>query len=454
MRNAVGYATVSTAIRAEDGVSVDAQRAKIEAWAIENAFTLLAVHVDAGVSGGPTDTRPALQSALDHACKEKAAVVVYSLSHLACSIKDAISIGERLDSAGADLVSLLEKIDTTKATGEMTLQLLATFAEFARDKISERIALEKHHQRARSDFCGGEAPYGWKATGELGAGDRRIIPDADEQAIIAAATTLSAAGLSLRMIGARLTAQGMLPRKAKVWHPSCVSQLLTAKVGVSAQLTTDRSRIAPDVLAQPRAAAEAAGSGEQLRYVKNHVPDSSSDKRDHVPKSDDAMAVDRAAPESARLTSSNTREASDSLEIGARFVPETLASVRAQSSLADLASSPHSDELAVAPGGSFAHFVEVLLGSPAFNGLGGERGRILREEIAPRAAVLADHGGQMSEDLFAERVRIPIWRVAGAVAQLAEWLNRDGYPVIVHHNSARQVRLNLILLEELFGSGS
>ena len=62
MATAIGYIRVSTEGQAQDGVSLDAQRAKIEAWCALNDYTLAAVHVDAGISGKPADNRPGLQS--------------------------------------------------------------------------------------------------------------------------------------------------------------------------------------------------------------------------------------------------------------------------------------------------------------------------------------------------------------------------------------------------------
>ena len=116
---AVGYVRVSTERQASEGVSLEAQRARIEAWATANGLTLAVedVHVDAGLSGGRADNRPALQAALAEACKRRAPLVVYSLSRVARSTKDALAIAERLDKAGADLVSLSESIDTTTAAG-------------------------------------------------------------------------------------------------------------------------------------------------------------------------------------------------------------------------------------------------------------------------------------------------------------------------------------------------
>jgi hypothetical protein len=95
---------------------------------------------------------------------------------------------------------------------------------------------------------------------------------------------------------------------------------------------------------------------------------------------------------------------------------------------------------------------ELLLASVVFKSLHGDLRRELREEIVPRVDALAGHGGQMPEEVFANSAGIAPWRVGGAVARMAELLNLDGYEVVAHDKAGRQVRLNLKLLEELFGS--
>ena len=42
------YLRVSTAGQAEDGVSLDAQKAKAEGWALANGYTVEGVYTDAG----------------------------------------------------------------------------------------------------------------------------------------------------------------------------------------------------------------------------------------------------------------------------------------------------------------------------------------------------------------------------------------------------------------------
>ena len=137
-QRAIGYVRVSTAGQAADGVSMDAQKGRIRAWCDANGYALTDTFTDAGISGKRADNRPGLRRALDAACKCRAALVVYSLSRLARSTRDAIEIAERLDKAGADLVSLTERIDTTTAAGKMVFRMLAVLAEFERDLVSEQ----------------------------------------------------------------------------------------------------------------------------------------------------------------------------------------------------------------------------------------------------------------------------------------------------------------------------
>src|SRR6266540_4221445 len=150
--SAFGYTRVSSEGQATEGVSLDAQRARIAAWCAANDAELIDTFVDAGISGGRADNRPGLQRALDAVCRGKGHVlVVYSLSRMARSTKDTISISEHLHKSGANLVSLSEKIDTTSAAGKMVFRLLAVLAEFERDLASERTKLAAAYKRARGE---------------------------------------------------------------------------------------------------------------------------------------------------------------------------------------------------------------------------------------------------------------------------------------------------------------
>jgi len=176
MKTAVGYIRVSTEGQASEGVSLDTQRAKIAAWCLANDIKLTDCYVDAGISGKRSDNRPELQLAIDAVTRGGGVLVVYSLSRLARSTKDTIVIGERLDKAGADLVSLSEKIDTTSAAGKMVFRMLAVMAEFERDLVNERTTAALAHKRSQGKRTGG-IPFGW----DLAENGETLVTNINEQ---------------------------------------------------------------------------------------------------------------------------------------------------------------------------------------------------------------------------------------------------------------------------------
>ena len=66
-----------------------------------------------------------MAAALDQTCDCGGVLVVYSLSRLARSTRDAIEITERLEQSGADLVSITERIDTTTGIGRFFFTAIA-----------------------------------------------------------------------------------------------------------------------------------------------------------------------------------------------------------------------------------------------------------------------------------------------------------------------------------------
>ena len=220
MATAIGYIRVSTEGQAQDGVSLDAQRAKIEAWCALNDYTLAAVHVDAGISGKSADNRPGLQAALND-CRKGSALVVYSLSRLARSTKDTISISERLAKAGADLVSLSEKIDTTTAAGKMVFRMLAVLAEFERDQISERTTSAMQFKKTKGERVGA-IPYGYT----IAADGVNLIELTAEQDVIAQAKELHEGGLSLRKIAAELDRRGLYARNGQPFQATQIQRMV------------------------------------------------------------------------------------------------------------------------------------------------------------------------------------------------------------------------------------
>ena len=82
-------------------------------------------------------TRPQLTRLLDQ-LRPGDVVVVTKLDRLARSMRDLISIVDRIEAAGSSLRILAMNLDTSTATGKLMLNVLGSVATFERDMMLER----------------------------------------------------------------------------------------------------------------------------------------------------------------------------------------------------------------------------------------------------------------------------------------------------------------------------
>ena len=225
MQTAIGYVRVSTAGQVVEGVSLEAQQAKIAAWCLANDVELGGMFIDAGISGKRADNRPQLQLALDAVCRTGGVLVVYSLSRLARSTKNTIEISERLDKAGADLVSLSEKLDTTSAAGKMVFRMMAVLAEFERDQISERTSTAMAHKKSKGERVG-TVPFGFLLLDD----GKTLVNDEKEQGIIELLELLRDSGLSYGKCADILNSKSVPTKKTGAkWQGTTIRNILMAR---------------------------------------------------------------------------------------------------------------------------------------------------------------------------------------------------------------------------------
>jgi site-specific DNA recombinase len=222
VQKAIGYIRVSTQSQADEGVSLAAQRAKIEAWCSLNDHELVAVFEDAGISGASMSGREGLHAAMK-ATQRGMALVSYSISRMARSTRDMLEIAERLDAKGADLVSVTEKIDTTTAAGRMVFKMLAVLADFERDQIGERTKMALAHKKAKGEVYAA-VPFGFDAL------EGRLVEVKRESKIVAEILRKREAGSSLAEIADSLNAQGIEGKRGGRWYPSTVRYLINRQV--------------------------------------------------------------------------------------------------------------------------------------------------------------------------------------------------------------------------------
>ena len=164
----IGYARVST-----DDQDTAVQVATLKSAGCERIYKEKA-------SGGRWD-RPELHRLLDQLRKGDV-LVVWKLDRLSRSLRDVLTIMERLGESGAGFRSLTEAIDTTTPAGRMMMQMVGAFAEFERAMLKERTkaGLDAAREEGR---VGGRRP---KLSNQQQSEIRKMITKGDKTAADAA----------------------------------------------------------------------------------------------------------------------------------------------------------------------------------------------------------------------------------------------------------------------------
>jgi len=168
------------------------------------------------------ECRRGVDAAIKQACKSKAALVVYSMSRLARNTRETIDIGETLRKSKANLVSLSEHIDTTTAAGTMVFQMLAVFAEFERNQLSERTRMAMAYKRNQGQRTSRHLPYGT----QLSADGVNLEPCEAEQAILAQVKELRRSH-TFQAIADKLADEGVVSRGEKPFDAAQVYRMVS-----------------------------------------------------------------------------------------------------------------------------------------------------------------------------------------------------------------------------------
>jgi DNA invertase Pin-like site-specific DNA recombinase len=221
-RTAVAYLRVSTD---EQHLGPDAQRAAITAWATREGVSVVAWHVDAGVSGAAAIAdRPELLAALAALREHGAGILaVAKRDRLARDVMAAAMIERMADDAGARVVSAAgEGTDSDDPSAVLMRRMVDAFAEYERALIAARTRAALAVKRSRGEATS-HAPFGFRAV--VGG---VLVADEAEQAVIAQVRAARARGLTVRAICDELRAAGIVSRKGKPLAVSAVGELVVA----------------------------------------------------------------------------------------------------------------------------------------------------------------------------------------------------------------------------------
>lgn len=223
----VGYIRVSTEGQADAGISLDAQRAKLKAYAEAMDLDLVSIEEDAGISAKTVAGRPGLLRSLELLDSGAAdGLLVVKLDRLTRSVRDLGDLVDRYFARRHSLLSLGDSIDTRTASGRLVLNLLGSVSQWEREATAERTASALAHLRDSGVRLGGEG-LGWRRTPEIDLSGRRVTVEIDTEAVtVRRLHELRASGLSLRAVARTLAEEGHATKRGGDWRPATVRKVL------------------------------------------------------------------------------------------------------------------------------------------------------------------------------------------------------------------------------------
>lgn len=212
---AVAYIRVSTQEQAQHGVSLDAQEARIRAYADMQGLTLVAIIREEGVSAAKAlSSRPGGQELLALLSDKKAQhVVALKLDRLFRDAADCLNQTRAWDKAdiAMHLVDLNGMtLSTASAMGRMFLTMAAGFAELERNLISERTKTALQYKKEQG----------------VRLGRPPMSPDDDDTNLVERIRGLQEAKYTLREVAATLQAEGFETKRGGKWAPETLRRIM------------------------------------------------------------------------------------------------------------------------------------------------------------------------------------------------------------------------------------
>ena len=158
------YTRVSTAMQT-DGYSLDAQKARMKAFAEYNGYEVAGEYEDAGKSGKSIEGRAEFSRMMEDIKAGKdgvSFVLVFKLSRFGRNAADVLSTLQIMQDFGVNLICVEDGIDSSKDAGKLMISVLSAVAEIERENIRVQ-TMEGRIQKAREGkWNGGFAPYGYQ----------------------------------------------------------------------------------------------------------------------------------------------------------------------------------------------------------------------------------------------------------------------------------------------------
>lgn len=149
MKTAI-YARISTSDKKQD---LDTQLLPLKEYVASRGWNVYEVYTDQ--ISGSKESRPGLNKMMEDAHRRKFDILlVWRFDRFARSTKQLILALDTFRSLGINFISYQESVDTTTPTGQLMFTLLASFAQFERSIIQERVRAGLEKARAKGKTLG------------------------------------------------------------------------------------------------------------------------------------------------------------------------------------------------------------------------------------------------------------------------------------------------------------
>ena len=174
------YIRVSTEEQAVHGLSIEAQREALDAWAGENRVQVVDHYIDAGISARkPASKRPELQRLLEDVRAGKIDLIVFTkLDRWFRNISEYYKVQEVLEAHRVDWKTIHEDYDTSTASGRLKINIMLSVAQDEADRTSERIKAVFDSKKERQEPCTGKVPTGYRIEG------KKVVKDPETEAAV------------------------------------------------------------------------------------------------------------------------------------------------------------------------------------------------------------------------------------------------------------------------------
>jgi len=224
------YVRVSTEDQAREGYGLEVQRQRCIAMAQAKGWGIpVCEYADEGISGTVDESeRPGLARLLEDVEDGNIdAVVILALDRLGRKTSLVLDLVDRLASAGAELVSCKESLDTSTPQGQFVLTMFAAMAQLERDVIVERTTAGRNARGKVDGERGGRVPFGYVRTFDAvtGAADG-VTVDEDAAVVVKRIFRERKDGEALSAIAEELNADRISTARGHQWHASSVRTVL------------------------------------------------------------------------------------------------------------------------------------------------------------------------------------------------------------------------------------